>query len=75
MVLWVRYERDGVAGFGTLEGESIQPHAGELFAGPSPSGAMLALGDVRLLAPVRPARFMSWRRSSVRRSLPSRCIS
>ena len=58
MALWVRYERDGVAGFGTLEGASIQPHAGELFAGPSPSGATLALGDVRLLAPVRPARFI-----------------
>ena len=58
MALWVRYERDGVAGFGTLEGESIQPHAGELFAGPSPTGAALALGQVRLLAPVRPARFI-----------------
>ena len=58
MALWVRYEQDGVAGFGTLEGGNIQPHAGELFSAPSPSGAPLALGQVRLLAPVRPARFI-----------------
>ncbi len=58
MALWVRYERDGVAGFGTLEGESIQPHAGALFVAPFPSGAALALGQVRLLAPVQPVRFI-----------------
>jgi 2-keto-4-pentenoate hydratase/2-oxohepta-3-ene-1,7-dioic acid hydratase in catechol pathway len=59
MALWVRYEHQGQAGFGTLDpAGAIQPHTGDLFAAPAPSGAPLALDQVRLLAPVRPARFI-----------------
>jgi hypothetical protein len=58
MALWVRFARDGGEGFGTLEGERIAVHAGDLFAGAAPTGESLALGDVRLLAPVRPGTFI-----------------
>jgi 2-keto-4-pentenoate hydratase/2-oxohepta-3-ene-1,7-dioic acid hydratase in catechol pathway len=56
---WVRFrDAEGVEGFGTLEGEQIQPHAGDLFAGATPAGAPLPLAEVTLLAPVRPRHFI-----------------
>ena len=59
MTLWVRYEHQGAAGFGTLDATGrIQPHAGDMFASPAPSGAVLGLDQVRLLAPVRPGKFV-----------------
>ena len=58
MTLWVRYARDGAEGFGTLEGEGIAVHAGDMLAGATPTGQVLALADVRLLAPVRPGAFL-----------------
>ncbi len=58
MALWVRFSRDGAEGFGTLEGETIRVHAGDMFGAPAATGESLALSDVTLLAPVRPAVFV-----------------
>lgn len=58
MALWVRFSRDGAEGFGTLEGERIAVHGGDLFAGATPTGASVPLADVALLAPVRPMVFV-----------------
>ncbi|TCZ57826.1 fumarylacetoacetate hydrolase family protein [Roseicella aquatilis] len=58
MALWVRYAHDGTEGFGTLEGESVAVHQGDLFAGATPTGETLALADLRLEAPVRPGAFI-----------------
>uniref|UniRef100_UPI0011F19259 fumarylacetoacetate hydrolase family protein n=1 Tax=Siccirubricoccus phaeus TaxID=2595053 RepID=UPI0011F19259 len=58
MSLWVRFSRGGQEGFGTLEGERIAVHTGDLFAGAAPTGATLALAEVTLLAPVRPGAFL-----------------
>ena len=58
MVLWVRYESEGQGGFGTLDGDTIQPYAGDIFAVAAPAGQKLPLDQVRLLAPVRPGRFI-----------------
>lgn len=55
---WVRYAHGGAEGFGTLEGESVQPHVGEMFGTATPARAPLPLADVALLAPVRSARFI-----------------
>lgn len=55
---WVRYAKDGAEGFGTLEGESIQPHEGDLLGEARPAGAPLPLSAAALLPPVRPARFI-----------------
>ncbi len=54
MAHWVRFSHDGKAGFGTLEADAVQPHAGEMFAGATPVGAPLPLAAVTLLAPVAP---------------------
>ncbi len=58
MTLWVRYSRDGAEGFGTLDGETIQPHAGDIFANPTLSGAAFPLAEAKLLAPVKPGLFI-----------------
>lgn len=58
MALWVRFARDGAVGFGTLEGESIAIHAGDMLAAPSPTRERVALAAVALLAPVTPGAFI-----------------
>ena len=58
MTLWVRFARDGAEGFGTLEGESIRVHEGGMFDGATPTGEQVALADVAMLPPVRPAVFI-----------------
>jgi len=35
MAKWIRFEHGGKTGFGTLEGETIAVHTGDLFAGAS----------------------------------------
>jgi 2-keto-4-pentenoate hydratase/2-oxohepta-3-ene-1,7-dioic acid hydratase in catechol pathway len=56
---WVRFRSaDGTEGFGTLEEDRVQPHAGELFGAVSPAGVSVPLDSVTLLAPVRPLRFV-----------------
>ncbi len=58
MTLWVRFRHNGAEGFGTLEGDVVRPHRGDLFADPAPTGEALPLADLRLLAPVRPRAFI-----------------
>ena len=53
MAKWIRFEQGGKTGFGTLEGDTITVHSGDLFAGAKPSGQTLKLADVKILTPVR----------------------
>jgi 2-keto-4-pentenoate hydratase/2-oxohepta-3-ene-1,7-dioic acid hydratase in catechol pathway len=56
---WVRFrDGDGAARLGTLQGEMVQPHAGEMFGANAPEGAPLPLAEVTLLAPVQPRLFV-----------------
>ena len=69
MAAWVRFEHNGTVGFGLLErrppgpgnasGESaaVHVHTGTMFA-PVPAGRMLQLGEVALLPPVQPGKFI-----------------
>jgi len=56
MTTWVRFSKNGIEGFGTLDGAIISMHTGDMFAGSSATGTMLALADVTLLAPCRPSK-------------------
>lgn len=61
MTHWIRFARqDGAEGFGTLDQAAgrIAVHAGDLFVAPEPTGETLPHGAVRLLAPVRPVKFV-----------------
>jgi 2-keto-4-pentenoate hydratase/2-oxohepta-3-ene-1,7-dioic acid hydratase in catechol pathway len=56
---WVRYECDGRAGFGTLVGDRVHEHRGELLGASAPTGRQLALDDVRLLMPTQPTKVIA----------------
>jgi len=63
MAHWVRFEVGGRTGFGTLEGDSITEHEGDMFAGatgaPRATGQTLALSEVRLLTPTEPSKMIA----------------
>jgi 2-keto-4-pentenoate hydratase/2-oxohepta-3-ene-1,7-dioic acid hydratase in catechol pathway len=59
MALWIRFEHAGRTGFGTLEGESIRVHSGDLFQGPQATGETLALGEVVVRRPCEPSKFIA----------------
>ncbi len=56
---WIRFAHDDSTGFGLLDGERIAVHRGDLFASPVPTGATLAVADVRVLMPVRPGKVVA----------------
>jgi ketopantoate reductase/2-keto-4-pentenoate hydratase/2-oxohepta-3-ene-1,7-dioic acid hydratase in catechol pathway len=58
MVQWIRFEHDGEAGFGTLDGETINVHAGDMFADPQATGETLSLGAVKVLTPSEPSKMI-----------------
>ena len=58
MAHWIRFERSGKAGFGTVEGETITVHSGDMFAAAKPAGETLKLSDVRLSTPCQPSKMI-----------------
>ena len=58
MAAWVRFEVNGQVGFGTMEGDSIAAHDGDLFENPRPTGATHQRGDVTLLSPCLPSKMI-----------------
>jgi 2-dehydropantoate 2-reductase len=58
MAKWIRFEQNGKTGFGTLEGESIAVHDGDMFAGAKPTGESLKLSDVRITTPCTPSKMI-----------------
>lgn len=60
MTHWVRYDHAGRTGFGILNDDAtIQPHSGDMFAGPQPSGDAIPLSDVTLLTPTEPTKMLA----------------
>ena len=49
----------GEAGFGTLGGETIAVHRGDMFGAAEATGESVALDAVRLAAPVRPPKMLA----------------
>src|ERR1700680_4440800 len=58
MAKWIRFEQGGKTGFGTLEGDTIAVHTGDLFAGAKPSGQTLNLSGVQILTPCEPSKMI-----------------
>ena len=58
MTKWVRFEQGGNTGFGTLEGDTITVHTGDMFAGSKASGQTLKLSDVTLSTPCQPSKMV-----------------
>jgi 2-keto-4-pentenoate hydratase/2-oxohepta-3-ene-1,7-dioic acid hydratase in catechol pathway len=56
MPLWLRYQHRGTTGFGTLEGERVRTHEGDMFAAPRPTAQTLDLAELQVLAPCEPSK-------------------
>ena len=59
MTRWIRFEQEGRAQFGTLEGETIRVHEGDMFAGARDTGRTVALAGVKLLTPCVPTKMVA----------------
>src|SRR6202166_3112119 len=58
MAKWIRFEQNGKTAVGTLEGDTIAVHDGDMFAGAKPTGETAKLSDVRLLTPCEPSKMI-----------------
>jgi 2-keto-4-pentenoate hydratase/2-oxohepta-3-ene-1,7-dioic acid hydratase in catechol pathway len=56
---WIRFERGGEIGFGTLERSRVRPWHGDMFSYPRRGDVTLALDEVRLLTPVQPTKVIA----------------
>ncbi len=61
MARWIRFEHAGQVGFGTLDGDTITVHEGDMLAGARPTSETVAMGSVKLLTPTEPTTmFALW---------------
>jgi 2-keto-4-pentenoate hydratase/2-oxohepta-3-ene-1,7-dioic acid hydratase in catechol pathway len=56
---WVRFAYAGRERFGTLIGEAIAIHSGDMFAGARPTGERIPLDEVTLLVPSTPSKIIA----------------
>ncbi|HEX9702136.1 MAG TPA: fumarylacetoacetate hydrolase family protein [Rhodospirillales bacterium] len=59
MTIWARFEHQGQVGFGTLEGDTVRVHAGDMFNNPKDTGKTLKLAEVKLLMPCLPTKMIA----------------
>jgi 2-keto-4-pentenoate hydratase/2-oxohepta-3-ene-1,7-dioic acid hydratase in catechol pathway len=55
----MRYSAGGATGFGTLDGETITEHAGDMYDTPKPTGRTLKLSEVEMLPPSEPTKVIA----------------
>lgn len=56
---WLRFQYQNQTLLGTLEGEQVAVHQGDLFSGTTATGQRLALAEVQLLAPCLPGKMLA----------------
>jgi 2-keto-4-pentenoate hydratase/2-oxohepta-3-ene-1,7-dioic acid hydratase in catechol pathway len=56
---WIRYRHQGIEAFGSLEGERVVEHFGNLFGINAPSGRVHALDEVQVMMPVQPSKVIA----------------
>lgn len=59
MTLWARIEHQGRARIGTVEGDTIRLHDGDMFAGAVPTAETVAVGEARWLTPTEPSKMVA----------------
>jgi 2-keto-4-pentenoate hydratase/2-oxohepta-3-ene-1,7-dioic acid hydratase in catechol pathway len=59
MSLWGRVIHDGRECFGTVEGEAMLLHEGDMLADPRPTGQSIPLNGARLLTPTSPSKMVA----------------
>jgi 2-keto-4-pentenoate hydratase/2-oxohepta-3-ene-1,7-dioic acid hydratase in catechol pathway len=64
MTHWLRFDHDNQTKIGTLTGEVIQIHGGDLFDGPTDTGETVHLGEISLKTPCDPTKVIAlWNNS------------
>ena len=58
MAQWIRFERNGQTGFGTLADGAIAVHSGDMFTGAKPTGETVKLADVQVSTPCDPSKMI-----------------
>jgi 2-keto-4-pentenoate hydratase/2-oxohepta-3-ene-1,7-dioic acid hydratase in catechol pathway len=58
MPLWARVVHEGRECFGTLEGDSLRVHAGDMFADPQATGESVPLAALKFLTPSSPSKMI-----------------
>ena len=58
---WIRFAHAGQVSFGQLgvDDQTVTVYQGDMFDGAKPSGQMLRLGDIKLLAPTQPTKIIA----------------
>lgn len=56
---WVRFSHAGRIGFGTLDGQTVRVHDGDLFNASRPTGTRVPLADVTLRHPTQPSKVIA----------------
>lgn len=74
MALWLRFEHAGQTGFGTLEDGAVRVCSGDMFGAPAPTGGILPLAGLKVLAPVRPSKLVAlvnnYREATTKQGIP-----
>ncbi len=59
MPLWARVSEDGRECIGTIDGDTIRLHVGDMFAHPWPTGESIPLSAAKLLTPTTPSKMVA----------------
>lgn len=59
MARWARVAHDGRELFGTLDGDALRVHTGDMFANAKPTGESIALAAATLLTPTTPGKMVA----------------
>src|SRR5437588_88306 len=59
MTLWARVTHEGRECFGTVEGDTLRLHAGNMLANPRPTGESIPLSAAKLLTPTTPSKMVA----------------
>lgn len=56
---WLRFRIDGIDAFGTLQGDRVLEHRGDLFGNNEPTGRDWPFDQLQLLSPVQPSKVIA----------------
>jgi 2-keto-4-pentenoate hydratase/2-oxohepta-3-ene-1,7-dioic acid hydratase in catechol pathway len=56
---WVRFEDAGKAAFGTVQGDAVHEHQGDMYGRSEPTGRVFVLAGLKLLTPSEPTKVIA----------------
>jgi 2-keto-4-pentenoate hydratase/2-oxohepta-3-ene-1,7-dioic acid hydratase in catechol pathway len=59
MAKWIRFSHQGREVFGTLDGDNVRIHSGNLFGNPQPAGEVVPLSAAKVLTPVAAGKMVA----------------